>query len=210
MNTTTKASLGVTVILLVISLIIAVQNMSELKSTRQAVVDRDAEIGRLNGLLAHEQDMNQKLVLRPLASATKASPALEARLNALEMELQNKTAEIAVQEEEKNMLVERVQKQEIVREKELTEIQKRIRDASSIGEVSEVQDQAGFAVISAGKDVNVEPGTRYAIRRNVFIVGKVEVTTAEDNYSIVDIVPGSVQPGLKIQKGDTVISYPVY
>ena len=95
-------------------------------------------------------------------------------------------------------------------EKELTTEQRKIRDAASIGEVNQVQVEAGFAVISAGKKANIEPGIRFAIRRDTFIVGKVEVTTSEDDYSIVDIVQGSVQPGQKIKPGDTVIAYPIY
>ena len=139
------------------------------------------------------------------------SPALEQRLTALEQELQNKAIELAAQEEEKNMLVERVQKQEIVREQELTEVQKKIRDAASIGEVSHVQDDLGFAVINAGKSAGIEPQMQFAIRRDVFIVGKVLVDSVEDaNSSIVNIVQGSVQPGLKIQPGDTVIAFPIY
>ena len=52
---------------------------------------------------------------------------------------------------------------------------------------------------------------QFAIRRNVFIVGKVTVESVEDaNSSIVNIVQGSVQPGLKIKPGDTVIAYPIY
>jgi hypothetical protein len=219
MNTTTKASLGVTVILLVIALVIAVQNMSELKSARKAVDDRDeaiaardAEIGRLGQALAHEQAMNQKLVMRQTAPAVVGtSPALEQRLNALELELQTKAIEIAAQEEEKKMLVERVEKQEIVRESELTEVQKKIRDAASIGEVAQVHDDAGFAIINAGRSAGIEPKMQFAIRRNVFIVGKVLVDHVEDaDTSIVNIVQGSVQPGLKIQPGDTVIAFPIY
>ena len=41
--------------------------------------------------------------------------------------------------------------------------------------------------------------------------GKVFVDSVEDaNSSIVNIVQGSVQPGLKIEPGDTVIAFPIY
>ena len=122
MNTTTKASLVFTVVLLVISLIFAVQNMTELKTTRQAVVDRDSEIVRLSQMLGHEQEMNRRLVMRPQAPAptpvVQTSKAIEDRFAALEAEVKNKASEIAAQELEKQMLVERVEKNEIVREKE--------------------------------------------------------------------------------------------
>ena len=215
MNNTTKASLGATVVLLVIALVIAVQNMTELKSVRQAVKDRDNFIAGLELQLAHEKEMNRKLVMRPQAppaeAVVKVSPAIEERFAALEQELMVKAAEIAAQEEEKKMLVERVEQQEIVREKELTDVQRKIRDAASIGEVANVQDELGFAVINAGKAAGIEPNMQFAIRRNVFIVGKVQVESVEDaNSCIVNIVQGSVQPGLKIQPGDTVIAYPIY
>ena len=64
MNTTTKASLGFTVILLVVALIFAVQNMTELKSVRKAVEDRDARIALLDQQLAHERDVYKTLVER--------------------------------------------------------------------------------------------------------------------------------------------------
>ena len=215
MNNTTKASLGATVILLVVALVIAVQNMTELKSARKAVTDRDAEIVRLSTQLQHEREMNQKLVMRPPVAATPAvvqtSPALEERLSALEMELKAKEADLARQEAEKDMLVERVEKREIVREKNLTEEQRKIRDAASIGKIVNVQEGLGFAIIDAGKAKGVEANMQFAIRRNVFIVGKVLVERVEDaNSSVVNIVQGSVQPGLKIQPGDTVIAYPIY
>ncbi|MFT5857818.1 MAG: hypothetical protein ACI8XO_005080 [Verrucomicrobiales bacterium] len=215
MNTTTKASLVFTVILLVVSLIFAVQNMTELKTTREAMVDRDTEIARLSGLLTHEQEMNQRLVMRPQIQpqpvAQTTTSAIEKRFEALEAELDIKQELINAQEAEKEMLVERVEKQEIVREKELTDVQRRIRDAASIGEVSQVQEEFGFAVINAGKEDGIEPQMQFAIRRNVFIVGKVTVESVEgDESSIVNIVQGSVQPGLKIQPGDTVIAFPIY
>ncbi len=111
-----------------------------------------------------------------------------------------------------NGLVGINEKQEIVREKELTDVQKKIRDAASIGEISNVQDELGFAVINAGKNKGIEPRMQFAIRRNVFIVGKVTVDSVADggDSSIVNIVQGSVQPGLKIKAGDTVIAYPIY
>ncbi|MGI9240285.1 MAG: hypothetical protein ACR2RV_05760 [Verrucomicrobiales bacterium] len=215
MNTTTKASLGFTVILLVVALVIAVQNMTELKSVRADVEDRDMRIAELDQQLAHEREVYKTLVARtqaaPAPVVVNTSPALEQRLTALELELQNKAIELAAQEEEKQMLVERVQEKEMVREQELTDVQRKIRDAASIGEISHVQGDLGFAVINAGKSSGIEPQMQFAVRRDVFIVGKVLVDSVEDaNSSIVNIVQGSVQPGLKIERGDTVIAFPIY
>lgn len=223
MNTITKFSLGATVLLLVAALIIAVQNMTELKSARQAVIDRDQHIERLEidnerlaATVAHEQGMNKTLIARLTAQAQAAPVAatiVEDRLARIEQELQNKKIEIAAQAAEQEMLVERVeqkQQAELEKERNLTVEQRKIRDAQAIGTVSEVQQEAGFAVIDAGKQLNVEPGIRFAIRRDTFIVGKVEVTSVEEGYSIVDIVTGSVQPGQPIKPGDAVIAYPVY
>ncbi len=223
MNTITKFSLGATVLLLVAALIFAVQNMSELKSARQAVVDRDveikrlgAELERLDNTIAHEQGMNRNLMAR--LNAESAAPpasmkAMQEKMAKLEAEMANEKIELAAQAAEQEMLVERVEKkqqEELVKEASLTADQRKIRDAQAIGTVTEVQDQAGFAVITAGKKLNVEPGIRFAIRRDTFIVGKVQVSTSEETYSIVDIVPGSVQPGQPIKPGDSVIAYPVY
>lgn len=215
MNTTTKASLGATVVLLGIALVVAVQNMSELKSARQAVEDRDAEISRLSDQLAHEREMNQKLVMRPQLPDTPAvaqvSSALEERFNALEMELQKKSKELADQELEKQLIVERVEKREVIREENLTDVQRKIRDAASIGEVTNVRGDLGFAVINAGKSKGIEPQMQFAIRRDVVIVGKVLVDSVQDaNSAIVNIVQGSVQPGQEIKAGDTVIAFPIY
>ena len=55
MNTTTKFSLGATVVLLVIALIIAVQNMTELKSAHQLVAAHKDEIDRLRGELVKQR-----------------------------------------------------------------------------------------------------------------------------------------------------------
>lgn len=217
MNTTTKASLGATVILLVVALVVAVQNMSELKSARGKVADLDARIEDLKGQVEHERQVYKDLLTRtkaqpaPAVAVASASPELEEKYDALQLEIARKTAEIEAQKEEKKLLVERVENKEIVSEENLTEVQRKIRDAASIGEISAVQDELGFAVITAGTKAGIEPGIQFAIRRDVVIVGKVMVDSVEDaNSSIVNIVQGSVQPGQKIQPGDTVIAFPIY
>ena len=221
MNTTTKFSLGATVVLLVIALIIAVQNMTELKSAHQRVADHAEEITRLRTELAkrdsdvlYERDMNRKLIARSAVPAPAPVPAaLEAKIAAIERELESNQLDQVKVEAETDMLaaaVEAKQNAELEREKNLSDAQRKIRDAASIGEVNQVEAEAGFAVINAGKKANIEPGIQFAIRRDTFIVGKVEVTTSEEDYSIVNIVQGSVQPGQKIQPGDTVIAFPVY
>ena len=138
--------------------------------------------------------------------------ALEAKIAAIERELESNQLDQVKVEAETDMLaaaVEAKQNAELEREKNLSDAQRKIRDAASIGEVNQVEAEAGFAVINAGKKANIEPGIQFAIRRDTFIVGKVEVTTSEEDYSIVNIVQGSVQPGQKIQPGDTVIAFPV-
>lgn len=214
MNTTTKASLGVTVVLLVVSLVIAVQNMTELKSSRAKVVDLEAQIALQKGLIEHEQLMNQKLVMRSAVAApavAQMSAAMEQRMAAIEAEMTIKAEEIKRHEQEKAILVDRVEKREIIREENLTDVQRKIRDAASIGEVLNVQGELGFAVISAGKSKGVEPQMQFAIRRDIQIVGKVSVESVADaNSSIVNIVQGSVQPGQEIKPGDTVIAFPIY
>lgn len=221
MNTTTKFSLGATVVLLVIALIIAVQNMTELKSAHQRVADHEKEIGRLttelskrDAAILYERDMNRKLIARSAVPAVApVSAALEAKIAAIERELEASQLDHGKVAAEADMLAARVeakQEAELIRENNLSDDQRKIRDAASIGEVNQVEAEAGFAVINAGTKANIEPGIQFAIRRDTFIVGKVEVTTSEDDYSIVNIVQGSVQPGQKIQPGDTVIAFPVY
>jgi len=214
MNTTTKASLGATVILLVLALVIAVQNMTELKTTRAKVADLNDQKLSLQASLDRETKKNDELMMRvinpPAPAVAAPSPDLMRKIAQLEEGLLQAQVDQVAQAKEKQMLIDRVQDKEIVREKNLTPMQRRIRDAASIGLVEEVVEEGGFTVISAGRKQNVEEGIQFAIRRDVKIVGRVEVSSLVEgeNKSIASIVQGSVQPGDGIRKGDTVIMYP--
>ncbi|MDP6860077.1 MAG: hypothetical protein QF426_09665, partial [Verrucomicrobiales bacterium] len=94
---------------------------------------------------------------------------------------------------------------------ELTPLQKKIREAPAIGQVTAVKEGLGFVVINAGSSKGIEEGSRFNIRRDKFIVAEVEINEVVDaDNSIGNIDSSKKPPGISIRKGDEVIGHPIF
>ncbi len=71
--------------------------------------------------------------------------------------------------------------------------------------VSAVNPELGFVVLPAGNDKKVTQKSKFDIVRGTTLVGKVIVTTLEQNQSICEIIPGSVAAGDRILPGDVAV-----
>ncbi len=71
--------------------------------------------------------------------------------------------------------------------------------------VSAVNPELGFVVLPVGNDRKVTQKSKFDILRGGSLVGKVIVTTLEQNQSICEIIPGSVAAGDRIMPGDVAI-----
>lgn len=88
----------------------------------------------------------------------------------------------------------------------LTLLQKRVLSMPAIGKVKEYQKDAGFVVISAGSQQRVAKGTKFDLRRDNAVVGRITVTdTIEATESVADLDPASVPAGVTVEVGDEVI-----
>lgn len=88
----------------------------------------------------------------------------------------------------------------------LTALQKQLIGMPAMAKVLEAHNDQGFAVISAGKNKNLERGMKFDVRRGDGLVGRVVVgETVEADTAVVDI-DGSVKvPGVQIEAGDELI-----
>lgn len=88
----------------------------------------------------------------------------------------------------------------------LTPLQRRVKEAPSIGKVKEVVLDQGFVTLDAGTKHNVQKGTKFDLRREAAVVGRITVTDADEAEAVADLDPKSVPAGVTVQAGDEVIS----
>jgi hypothetical protein len=85
-------------------------------------------------------------------------------------------------------------------------IQKKIMAMPTIAKVKEYQADAGFTVITAGKNQRVAKGTQFDLRRENAVVGRITVgDVIEADESIADLDPKSIPAGVTVMVGDEVI-----
>ena len=87
----------------------------------------------------------------------------------------------------------------------LTPAQRLVKSAPSIGKVKEFVPDQGFVVLSAGTKQGVSAGLKFDIRRDASIVGRVKITSADDNEAVADVDFKSVPAGVSIREGDEII-----
>jgi hypothetical protein len=84
----------------------------------------------------------------------------------------------------------------------------RIRRSPALCKVTEVQDQHGFVVLDGGTTIGMAKGSKFCVRRDYMIVGKIAVSEVKDDKtSIADIQPGSVPLGVSLRPGDELIQF---
>lgn len=88
----------------------------------------------------------------------------------------------------------------------LTALQKQLLGMPAMAKIVEVHNDQGFAVISAGKNKNLEKGMKFDVRRGDGLVGRVAVgETIEADTAVVDIDSAVKLPGVQIETGDELI-----
>ena len=88
----------------------------------------------------------------------------------------------------------------------LTPLQRRVKDAPSIGAVKEYVAEQGFVTLAAGKKNGIKEGMKFDLRRDAAVVGRVTISMAEDNEAVADLDPRSVPAGVTVKTGDEIIA----
>ena len=88
----------------------------------------------------------------------------------------------------------------------LTPLQRRVKDAPSIGAVKEYVAEQGFVTLAAGKKNGIKEGMKFDLRRDAAVVGRVTISIAEDNEAVADLDPKSVPAGVTVKSGDEIIA----
>ncbi|MGJ8644921.1 MAG: hypothetical protein ACSHX9_16060 [Luteolibacter sp.] len=81
----------------------------------------------------------------------------------------------------------------------------RIKRNAMTARVTAVNQDWGFLVIGAGSNSGFTPQTSLLIKRDGKLIGRVTPTAIEKTQTIADIDLDSLAPGVRIQRGDTVI-----
>lgn len=88
----------------------------------------------------------------------------------------------------------------------LTALQKQLLGLPAVAKVLEVHKEEGFAVVSAGKNKQFEPGMKFDVRRKDGLVGRVIISdTVDAAESVVDIDSTGNLPGVTIEVGDELV-----
>ena len=88
---------------------------------------------------------------------------------------------------------------------QITPLQRQILGMPVLGQVTSFHKDGGFVVIGAGKRQQLAAGMKFDIRRGGAIVGRVTLSTVEDDESVGDLDPRSVPAGVTVETGDDII-----
>ncbi len=88
----------------------------------------------------------------------------------------------------------------------LTPTQRLVKSAPSIGKVKEFVPDQGFVVLSVGTKQGVNQGSSFDLRRDASIVGRIKITSADEEESVADLDYKSVPGGITIKAGDDIIT----
>ena len=88
----------------------------------------------------------------------------------------------------------------------LTPLQRRVKEAMSLGKVKDVVPEHGFVTFQAPGDVGLKVGQQFDLRRNAAVVGRITISAIEPDAVVANLDPKSVPSGLSVQAGDEIIS----
>ena len=87
----------------------------------------------------------------------------------------------------------------------LTPAQRLVKSAPSIAKVKEFVADQGFVVLSSGSKQGIKAGTKFDIRRDASVVGRIAITSVDETESVADIDVRSVPTGVTVRPGDEII-----
>jgi hypothetical protein len=213
MDNLTKGALGATILLMVGAMAFAVSNASKNKDLEADKIALQQQLQAGNkqradnelAAMARRMDDNQRKSEEQLAALRREMATTAA----------TSSAEFQIQEAERLALqvtiAEKVRMEDDALEQTLNPLQKKIRDATAVGKVTHVNQDLGFVVIGAGSAGGIQEGARFNIRRKMFIVAEIEISSVEnERESVANIDLSKLSPGLTIKPGDEVIGHPIY
>jgi hypothetical protein len=88
----------------------------------------------------------------------------------------------------------------------LTPLQRRVKDAPSMGKVKDFVAEHGFITFQAPADFGLKPGMKFDLRRDAAVVGRITIDVIEPDAVIANLDPKSVPEGVEVKVGDDIIS----
>ena len=87
----------------------------------------------------------------------------------------------------------------------LTPMQRLVQNSPSIGKVKEFVADQGFVVLSAGSKQGLAQGRKFDLRRDASIVGRITISSADEQEAVADLDFKSVPAGVTVRAGDEII-----
>ncbi len=173
---------------------------SELSSVKEQIATKEQQINDLKTEM--EQKLAEAKQSQDLAAATQPVEGGQGTLDELkaqkaELEVTNKSLQASLEQAESRMNqlaeAERLRAQGLARK-------------SLEGRILAFNPAWNFAVLSVGDRQGIAANSELIVRRGDQMIGRIKVTSVEQNQSIGDVILDSVKPGMQVQPGDVVIT----
>lgn len=160
-----------------------------------------------------ELEANQKKIQEYRAKITSMPPGVTLEtinedINKLKTAIaENKTKVEQIQEEmvQKEGDVKKVQNELNSFNRRIEERRKSFDRNSMSATITAVNNDWGFVVINAGKNIGITEDTKLIVTRGTQSLGKLNIVAVEGNNTIASILPESIRQDLVISPGDKVI-----
>lgn len=175
---------------------------SKVDTLTQQISSKEAEI------TAAKEQISQLQAAVDAATGSGTGPDGTTAIASVTAELETVKQQVEIAEQEKRLLAEKLE----AAQNQMTALRRDAeRRAAGLmarglqGQVLAVNQAWGFVILSLGDRQGVAANAEMLVRRGDSLIGKVKISTVEPTTSVADIIPGSMQKGLRIQPGDTVI-----
>ena len=201
MNMTTKATLGVTIVLLIVAMILSLKNYSDKKELfeKLASLQQPAQPAAPAPSPAAPTDLISDLDRRLREMEDRA-----ASIAKMQLELEDAKQNVI----ETKIVADIVEDRQKKQEESLSPMALKIKATPAIGKIIGTSADWGFITVDAGSESGLQSGMKGAVRRDHYIIAQVVVDITEPNRATANI-SGVVAEGMQIMEGDDLIAYPV-
>lgn len=184
----------------------------QLKLANSRVAEIESKLTTLQSQIDEKTAKIAELQQATQNAPSSSEPAPDAgKLADLEAQVGELKTQLAAAEEEKKILIAKLETEQAVAEnlrQSERNRQNRLMAKSLEGTVLAYNPAWNFVVLNIGDRNGVVSNAEFLVTRGTQMVGRVKVSSVEPSTSIADVVPSSLVAGTQIQPGDRIIVPP--
>jgi hypothetical protein len=180
----------------------AAEALTALTALQTEKTDLQAKLQAREAEMAALQPHVDEATGRPVENPGAASPAeMQAQLDEARRQLESAERENAFLSDKIRVAQERSNQMEEERKRRQTAAGR----AGVRGTILAVNQAYNFVVLNLGGRQGVEPNAEMLVLREGNLIGKIRVSSVEPSTAIGDIITSSLERGVQVQPGDTVV-----